>query len=62
MPQRAVFDADDNQLKRMDALKLSRKKLGLYASDAFEEYLKRREGRARRAALQNRKYEGLLED
>jgi hypothetical protein len=57
MPKRAVFDVEDSQLERYDAIGLSHKKLSSYASDAFEEWLKRREGRARRARLQIRKYE-----
>ena len=62
MSQRAVFDASDDQLDRLHKLKLNPKKLSGYASDAFEEWLKRREGRANRAALQNKKYQDLLKE
>jgi len=60
MPKRAVFDASDKQMERFINLGKNPKKLGDCASDAFEEWLKRREGRARRALLQNKKYDGLL--
>jgi hypothetical protein len=62
MSKRAVFDATDEQIERMKTLGLNEKKLGHYASESFEEWLKRREGRANRAALQNKKYHDLLKE
>lgn len=62
MPKRAVFDASDSQMERFERLGFNPRKLGNYASDAFEEWLKRREGRARRAALQIKKYDDLLKE
>lgn len=62
MSRRAVFEASEDQILRLERVKLNPKKLGSYASDAFEEWLKRREGRANRAALQNLKYKELQEE
>jgi len=49
-------------MERYERLGFNPRKLGNYASDAFEEWLKRREGRARRAALQIKKYDDLLKE
>ena len=55
MPKRSVFDADDNQLARMEKLGLNPKQLGWYSATAFEEWLKRREARHARAEIQKKK-------
>ena len=60
MAKRAVFEATDSQLERMSALDLQEKRLGSYAADAFEEWLKRRESRAMRAAVQRKRYAEML--
>jgi len=60
MPRRCVHDVSDSQLSRMKRVGLDPEKLGRYGADSFEEWLKRREGRVRRAEFQNLKYKGLI--
>lgn len=49
MPKRVVFDATDEQVKRFISLGEREKEIGIMARKAFEEWLKRREARSRRA-------------
>ena len=60
MPRRCVFNASDSQMKRFEALGFPIDRLGFYAADAFEEWLKRRESRAMRAAVQRKRYAAML--
>ena len=39
------FNASDSQMKRFEALGFPIDRVGFYAADAFEEWLKRRESR-----------------
>jgi len=60
--KRCVHEVSEEQLARLGKVGLDPKRIGLYGGDAFEEWLKRREGRARRAALQIKKYDDLLKE